>query len=102
MITASFTSMLRISVKDCDHRSQPDVWGNNDRQHRIKPLNTFYFTVVRHNNKTAAKLCIIKCIMYTYMYKTSFKQASHYQNSTDILPHGVNQERHVGKSQPYC
>ena len=38
MITASFTSMLRISVKDCDHRSHPDVWGNNDRQHRIKPL----------------------------------------------------------------
>ena len=39
MIIASFTSMLRISVKDCDHRSQPDVWGNNDRKHRIKPLN---------------------------------------------------------------
>ena len=38
MIIASFTSMLRISVKDCDHRSQPDVWGNNDRKHRIKPL----------------------------------------------------------------
>ena len=41
MINASFTSMLRISVKDCDHRSQPDVWGSNDRQHRIKPLNWF-------------------------------------------------------------
>ena len=39
MIIASFTSMLRILVKDCDHRSQPDVWGNNDRKHRIKPLN---------------------------------------------------------------
>ena len=39
MIIASFTSMLRISVKDCDHRSQPDVWGNNDRKHRIKPLS---------------------------------------------------------------
>ena len=39
MIIASFTSMLRISVKDCDHHSQPDVWGNNDRKHRIKPLN---------------------------------------------------------------
>ena len=39
MIMASFTSMLRISVKDCDHRSQPDVWGNNDRKHRIEPLN---------------------------------------------------------------
>ena len=31
MIIASFTSMLHISVKDCDYRSQPDVWGNNDR-----------------------------------------------------------------------
>ena len=31
--------MLRISVKDCEHRSQPDVGGNNDRQHRIRPLN---------------------------------------------------------------
>ena len=39
MIIASFTSMLRISAKDCDHRSQPDVRGNNDRKHRIKPLN---------------------------------------------------------------
>ena len=39
MINASFTSKLRISVKDCDHRSQPDVWGNNDRKHRINPLN---------------------------------------------------------------
>ena len=39
MINASFTSILRISVKDRDHRSQPDVWGNNDRQHRINPLN---------------------------------------------------------------
>ena len=39
MIIASFSSMLRISVKDCDHRSQADVWGNNDRKHRIKPLN---------------------------------------------------------------
>ena len=39
MITASFTSMLRISVKDCDQRSHPDVWGNNHRKHRIKPLN---------------------------------------------------------------
>ena len=39
MIIASFTSMLRISVKDCEHRSQPDVWGNNDCKHRIKPLN---------------------------------------------------------------
>ena len=37
LIIASFTSMLRISV-DCNHRSQPDVWGNNDRKHRIKPL----------------------------------------------------------------
>ena len=36
MIMASFTSM---SVKDCDHRSQPDVRGNNDQEHRIKPLN---------------------------------------------------------------
>ena len=25
--------------RDCDHRSQPDVWGNNDCKHRIKPLN---------------------------------------------------------------
>ena len=41
MIIASFTSMLRISVKDCDHRSQPDMWGNNDRKHRIKPLNKY-------------------------------------------------------------
>ena len=37
-IIASFTSMLRIEVKDCDHRSQPDVWGNNDHKHMIKPL----------------------------------------------------------------
>ena len=42
MIIASFTSMLRISVKVCDHRSQPDVWGNNDRKHRIKPLNNIH------------------------------------------------------------
>ena len=42
MIIASFTSMLRISVKDCDHRSQPDVWGNNDRKHMIKPLNIYF------------------------------------------------------------
>ena len=48
MITASFTSMLRISVKDCDQRSHPDVWGNNDRQHRIKPLNT-----TRHHGNLA-------------------------------------------------
>ena len=26
IIIASFTSMFRISVKDCDHRSQTDVW----------------------------------------------------------------------------
>ena len=45
MIMASFTSMLRISVKDCDHRSQPDVWGNNDRKHRIKPLIQMTFNV---------------------------------------------------------
>ena len=38
MIIASFTSMLRISVKDCDHYSQPGVWGNNYRQNRIKPF----------------------------------------------------------------
>ena len=38
MITASFTTMFRISMKDCDQRSHPDVWGNNDRKHRIKPL----------------------------------------------------------------
>ena len=38
MINMSFTSMLCISVKDCDHCSQPDVWGNNDHKRRIKPL----------------------------------------------------------------
>ena len=37
MINASFTSMHRISMKDCDHRSQPDVWGNNDTG-----LNPYY------------------------------------------------------------
>ena len=47
MINASFTSMLRISMKDCDHRSQPDVWGNNDRKHRIKPLNVWHLYRVR-------------------------------------------------------
>ena len=46
MIIASFTSMLRISVKHCDHHSQPDVWGNNDRQNRIKPLSITQYTCI--------------------------------------------------------
>ena len=46
MIIASFTSMLRISAKDCDNRSQPDVWGNNDQEHRIKPLSNASLRVV--------------------------------------------------------
>ena len=58
--------VMIISVKDCDHRSQPDVWGNNDRQHRIKPLIPadissrfyskiwIYFTSLYHSQFTSS------------------------------------------------
>ena len=53
--------MLRISVKDCDHRSHPDVWSNNDRQHRIKPLNI----VLKLTNHELPKGSEIRCSWHT-------------------------------------
>ena len=61
MINASFTSLLRISVKDCDHsESQPDVWGNNDRQHRIKPLISDWLCGQNANNHMDISISLIK------------------------------------------
>ena len=89
MIIASFTSMLRISVKDCDHRSQPDVWGNNDRKHIIKPLN-----------KLATWVCLAKfpehCLCLSTAYPALFIGSMFGSNPCSYL---YNRVKYINRGQ---
>ena len=78
MIISSFTSMLRISVKDCDHRSQPDVWGNNDRKHRIKPLNITHTYMYMQLTYTSPWLDLIIGAAQTYTLVTAVRVTARY------------------------